>query len=150
MHPPRPGKQPSAGHWSSVEGSSALCAGVMAWQPPIGLTYVDVLLQREVMAAAFPVRKVALFAQKILTSCLSCSNAFITWHWLPSPTMTMLCTSPGPFIQESYGLFLCGLFLFCRVPAKYSFLIQRAETGPSRPRERAAESKHTCLPSSSN
>lgn len=105
----------------------------MAWQPPIGLTCVDVLVQHEVMAAGFPVRKVALFAQKILTSCLSCSNAwplgpFITWHWLPSPTMTIFCTSPGPFVQVSYGL-----FLFCRVPAKYSFPIQGAETGPSRP-----------------
>lgn len=39
--------------------------------------------------------------------------------------------------------------MFCRVPAKRGFLVQRAEADGSRPqqaRERAAESEHTRLP----
>ena len=59
-----------------MEGSPAVDALMMAWQPPIGLARVEVLVQHEVMAAEFPVRKVALSAQEILTSFLSSSSAW--------------------------------------------------------------------------
>lgn len=89
-----------------MEGSLVLQAHVTAWLPLIAPACVEVVVQHEVMAAGFLVRKAALFAQKIVTPSLSCSNAwllgpFVAWYLLPSPTMTTLRTPPGPFIQAS-------------------------------------------------
>lgn len=134
---------------SQGEGSPALDTRAMAWQPTIGLAWVELFAHSEVMAARSAVRKVALFAQKILTSSPCCSNAWprgplVAWHWLPSPTMAILCPS-FPFFQASEGL-----FSFCRVPAKHSFLIQEGGNRPQQARERSGVSKHICLSLSSS
>lgn len=106
MHPLCLGSSPQRGRSSRVEGGLVLQACIMAWPPPIALACVEMAVQHEVMAAGFPLRKAALFAQKIVTPSLSCSNAwppgpFVAWYPLPSPTMTMLRTPPGPFVRAS-------------------------------------------------
>ena len=134
---------------SQGEGSPALDTRVMAWQPTIGLAWVELFVQSQVVAAWSAVRKVTLFARKIVTSSLCCSNAWprgppVAWRRLPSPTMAILCPS-FPFIQASEGL-----FSFCRVPAKHSFLIQEGGNRPQQARERSGVSKHICLSLSSS
>lgn len=89
-----------------MEGSLVLQARGTAGPPPIALACGEVVVQLEVMDAGFLVRKATLFAQKIVTPSLSCSNArllgsFVAWYLLPSPTMTTLLTPPGPLIQAS-------------------------------------------------
>lgn len=151
MHLPTPVSQPSEGTFVPGGGQPSpghTCDGLAANNWP-GLAWVELFAHSEVMAARSAVRKVALFAQKILTSSPCCSNAWprgplVAWHWLPSPTMAILCPS-FPFFQASEGL-----FSFCRVPAKHSFLIQEGGNRPQQARERSGVSKHICLSLSSS
>lgn len=63
----------------------------------------------------------------LVQSCLP-GGPLQAWHPLLSPTIT-------PYFPWALRSASLGPFSFCQAPAKkHSFLIQRVETGPSRPR----------------
>lgn len=134
MCPRCPGSSPQPGHLSQVEGSPARCAhtcgGLAATHGP-GLA--EGAAQRKVTAAGFPARRGALFAQKIFTPSLSCSDT-----WPPTGPSGSLAPAPAPpartlYFPRALPPGVCSPFWFQRAPAKHTPWFRGRTQAPAGP-----------------